>query len=56
MENRKEFIVNEDEIGLRLDAFLASKIEGKSRGYCQKMIDEKLVFVNEKIQRIFPKF
>ena len=25
MENRKEFIVNEDEIGLRLDAFLASK-------------------------------
>lgn len=51
MENRKEFIVNEDEIGLRLDAFLASKIEGKSRGYCQKMIDEKLVFVNEKIQK-----
>lgn len=51
MENKNEFIVSENEIGLRLDAFLTSKIEGKSRGYCQKMIDEKLVFVNDKIQK-----
>lgn len=51
MENKIEFIVSENEIGIRLDAFLALKIEGKSRGYCQKMIDEKLVFVNDKIQK-----
>ena len=48
MENNMEFIVSLEESGVRLDAYLVTKIEGKSRGYCQKLIDEGKVLVNGK--------
>ena len=48
MDNKLLFEVNEDEVNLRLDAYLVTKMDGKSRGYCQKLIDEGNVLVNEK--------
>lgn len=40
-------IVDEDNI--RIDTFLANKLENKSRGYVQKMIEENKVYVNDKL-------
>ncbi len=48
MEDKKVFVVTEEEIGVRLDAFLVSKVEGKSRVYIQKAIEEERVLVNNK--------
>lgn len=41
-----EIIVEEEEAGQRLDAFLAGKIEDVSRSYIQKLIEDNLVLVN----------
>jgi 23S rRNA pseudouridine1911/1915/1917 synthase len=48
MDNNLLFIVTEDEANVRLDAFLVTKFEGKSRGYCQKLVEEGNVLVNGK--------
>ena len=42
------FIVEPDESGQRLDAFLADRIEGWSRSRLQKLIENEDVLVNEK--------
>ena len=41
-------VVEENEAGQRLDAFLAGKIPDVSRSYIQKLIDDNLVLVNGK--------
>ena len=46
----KKFLVNEDNVGLRLDAFLKKNDDqDKSRVYYQNTIDECKVKVNSKI-------
>lgn len=42
------FIIQEDEAGLRLDKYLATLDEISSRSYAQDLIDKKLVYVNQK--------
>lgn len=44
----KSFYITEEDIGSRLDSFLSSRIEGYSRTYMQKLIEEELVLVNGK--------
>ena len=41
-------VVEEQEDGLRLDAFLVNHLDGKSRNYCQKVIEEGTCLVNSK--------
>jgi len=41
-----EIIVEENETGLRLDAYLAGKIPDLSRSYIQRLINDNLVLVN----------
>lgn len=43
-----EFIVDEEYEGKRIDSFLSEKIEGYSRTYMQKLIEEKCCKVNGK--------
>ena len=48
----KKFLVNEDNVGLRLDAFLKKNDDqDKSRVYYQNTIDEGKVKVNSKIEK-----
>jgi 23S rRNA pseudouridine1911/1915/1917 synthase len=42
-------IIDENYSSERLDAFLTKILEGKTRSYCQKMIEEERVLVNSKI-------
>jgi 23S rRNA pseudouridine1911/1915/1917 synthase len=44
-----KIIVDENYANERLDAFLVKILGGKTRSYCQKMIEEKVVFINSKI-------
>ncbi|MGI6586659.1 MAG: RluA family pseudouridine synthase [Gracilibacteraceae bacterium] len=44
----KEYIVSQEEVGERLDCFLAGKVEGYSRTYIQKLIEEGHCKVNGK--------
>lgn len=48
MTNTLQFIVTEENVKMRLDLFLLEKIEGKSRSYLQKAIEEGKVLVNQK--------
>lgn len=43
---KKNFVISEFEVGLRLDAFLAEEIDAWSRSRLQKLIDEGEVTVN----------
>lgn len=47
----KRFSITEEEIGKRLDSFLSDSIEGYSRTYMQKLIDDGYVLVNGKASR-----
>ena len=47
-ETPNNFVVEQDEAGQRLDAFLADRIEGWSRSRLQKLIENEDVLVNEK--------
>lgn len=40
------FTIDEENVGLRLDAFLSDSIEGQSRSYIQKLIEQEEVSVN----------
>jgi 23S rRNA pseudouridine1911/1915/1917 synthase len=42
------FTIEEQNIGARLDAFLSERVEGQSRSYIQKLIEQELVLVNGK--------
>lgn len=42
------FTIQEQRIGTRLDAFLAESIEGQSRSYIQKLIEQEQVLINGK--------
>lgn len=42
------FKLEEQQAGKRLDAFLSENIEGQSRSYIQKLIEQEAVLVNEK--------
>jgi len=42
------FNIEEQKIGMRLDAFLSDSIEGQSRSYIQKLIEQNVILVNEK--------
>lgn len=46
-----KYIVDIEESGVRLDAYLTSKNPDRSRSYIQKAIDEKLVLVNGKYEK-----
>ena len=43
-----KFIVKEEQVNKRLDAFLSENIEGQSRSYIQKLIEQQDILVNEK--------
>ncbi|OPJ56893.1 RluA family pseudouridine synthase [Alkalithermobacter paradoxus] len=47
----REFIVSDEEEGLRLDVFLSNELGEMSRSYIQRLIKDKLVNVNEKIEK-----
>lgn len=49
--NQKEYIVDELNIGKRLDLFLDEKLEDKSRSYIQKLIENENVQVNSKTKK-----
>ncbi len=44
----KFFNVKSNESGLRIDKYLADRMQEKSRSYIQKLIEDKNVFVNDK--------
>lgn len=50
-EEVKEFLVEEDEEGDRLDVYLADQFVDMSRSYIQKIIKDKKVTVNGKIEK-----
>lgn len=45
------FTIGEQKVGARLDAFLSESIEGQSRSYIQKLIEQELVLVNGKTSK-----
>ncbi|HET7113624.1 MAG TPA: RluA family pseudouridine synthase [Pyrinomonadaceae bacterium] len=45
------FRIGPDDVGVRLDAFLASQIEGWSRARLQRLIDAEDVLVNHKVSK-----
>ena len=47
-ETSLTFTVEPDDAGMRLDAYLADRIEGWSRSKLQKLIENEDVLVNEK--------
>ncbi len=47
-ETPNNFAVEQDEAGMRLDAYLAERIEGWSRSRIQRLIENEDVLVNEK--------
>lgn len=51
MDEIKEFLVLEDEENDRLDVYLSSQLGDMSRSYIQKIIKEKKVSVNSKIEK-----
>ena len=51
MEDIKEFLVLEEEEGERLDVYLSSQLGDMSRSYIQKIIKDKKVKVNDKIEK-----
>lgn len=42
------FTIEEQDVGIRIDAFLSERIEGQSRSYIQKLIEQEQVLVNGK--------
>lgn len=42
------FEIDEQQVGKRLDAFLTEKIEGQSRSYIQKLIEQNTIMVNNR--------
>lgn len=42
------FTIDEQKVGMRLDSFLSDSLEGQSRSYIQKLIEQNAVLVNEK--------
>lgn len=42
------FTIDEEKVGIRLDSFLSDSLEGQSRSYIQKLIEQNAVLVNEK--------
>jgi len=42
------FIIDDLAVGMRLDKWLTIGLPGKSRGYAQEILDEGMVFVNER--------
>lgn len=51
MEEIREFLVLEDDEGDRLDVYLANELGDMSRSYIQKIIKDKKVSVNTKIEK-----
>ena len=50
MDEIREFIVTEEE-GDRLDVYLSEQLGDMSRSYIQKLIKEKKVTVNDKVEK-----
>lgn len=46
-----KFLVEEDEVNLRLDVFIAGKMEDKSRAYIQNLIKEGNVVISGKVKK-----
>ena len=42
----EQFIINQEENGMRIDVFLSKKMDNVSRSYIQKLIKEKEISVN----------
>ena len=51
MDEIREFLVLEEEEGDRLDVYLSSQLGDMSRSYIQKLIKDKKVTVNDKIEK-----
>ena len=51
MDEIREFLVLEEEEGDRLDVYLSSQLGDMSRSYIQKIIKDKKVTVNNKIEK-----
>ena len=51
MEEIREFLVPEEDEGDRLDVYLSKELGDMSRSYIQKIIKDKKVSVNEKIEK-----
>lgn len=51
MDERKQFIVIEEEEGDRLDIYLSQQLGDMSRSYIQKIIKDKKVTVNDKVEK-----
>ncbi|GAA0861055.1 RluA family pseudouridine synthase [Paraclostridium tenue] len=51
MEEIRQFLVIDEEEGSRLDVYLSEQLGEMSRSYIQKLIKEKKVKVNEKIEK-----
>ena len=47
----KKLIVSLLDSGIRLDAYLVKYLDGKSRSYAQKVIEEKKCLVNSKLSK-----
>ena len=54
--NILNFKISSDHVGLRLDAFLASQIEGWSRARLQRLIENEDVLVNGKHRSLLTNF
>ena len=51
MDEVREFLVLEEEEGDRLDVYLSSQLGDMSRSYIQKIIKDKKVKVNDKVEK-----
>ena len=51
MDEIREFLVLEEEEGERLDVYLSSQLGDMSRSYIQKIIKNKKVRVNDKVEK-----
>ena len=51
MEEKRQFLVIDEEEGDRLDVYLSSQLVDMSRSYIQKIIKDKKVTVNGKIEK-----
>lgn len=47
----RNFVISEKDVGLRLDKFLAEQNNDLSRSYIQKLIDNKMITVNDSIEK-----
>ena len=50
-DNIIELLIIEEDEGQRLDAYISSKLNDISRSYIQKLIKDKKVTVNDKIEK-----